>query len=169
MSSKAKTIKNLPVEDCQYIDDLAFSMGIPVPEAVTYIIKKAKEAVNNTGKQQENEVLQAKIQELEKSIVDFTEQIKVLQEENEVLKNTPPQTIEKFIDKPVEVPIQLTETQFICELPKETIVTARRLRKFIKEDGHVSKDVADENFPSELINVCLKQFIKRNYSDIVNL
>lgn len=141
-------------------------MGVPVPEAVTFIIKKAKEAVNNTGKQQENEVLQAKIAELEKSIVDLTEQKQVLQSENEVLKNKAPETIEKEVEKIVEVPIQLTGTQFICELPEETALAVRKLRKFMKEDKHVTPD---GDYRSEVVNVSVKQFIKKHYSDLVNL
>lgn len=159
------TIRNVEESDKQYLTDLAYTMNMPMAEAFAYIISKAK-AEKSPEETQKIADLQAEIENLKITISENAIVCKDLQAENEVLKNKAPETIEKEVEKIVNVPIQLTGSQFICEFTEETANAARKLRKFMREDKHVSPD---GDYPNELANVAVKQFIKRNYSDLVNL
>ncbi len=81
----------------------------------------------------------------------------------EELKAQPPVTIEKTVEKPIEVEKTLTGSQFICELEEQVSLNARKIRLFAKKDGFVTGD----NYPNELANIAVKQFINRHYSDLV--
>lgn len=162
MQTKTITIRNASIADKNYIDDLAISLNCSIPEALSYIVAKAKEKINNTPAPADDTILN----DLKAEAIKKDEIIQQLTNENEALKNKALEIkeVEKEVIK--QVPIELTGSQFICELTPEVANAARKLRKFIREDGHVSMD---GNYPNELANISVKHFIKRNYSDLVTL
>lgn len=87
--------------------------------------------------------------------------IKQAQRPRQIIMEGKTVEVEKEVIK--EVPIELTGTQFICELDQETFNKARKCRKFIKGDGKVKGD----NYPNELANLAIKDFLHEYYSHII--
>ena len=162
MQTKTITIRNASIADKNYIDDLAISLNCSIPEALSYIVAKAKEKISNTPAPADDTILN----DLKAEAIKKDELIQQLTNENEALKNKEPEIkeVEKQVIK--QVPIELTGSQFICEFTPDVANAARKLRKFIREDGHVS---IGGNYPNELANISVKHFIKRNYYDLVTL
>lgn len=84
--------------------------------------------------------------------------VKLAQRELEVVEKTIEVEKEKEVIKEVERP--LTGTQFICELPIETALRARKARSFIIKDGKVK----GENYPNELATIAINDFLNEYYS-----
>jgi len=161
-TTKTITIRHASVADKDYIDDTAITLGCSIADALSFIVAKAKAKVNDVIHPANADEANA----LREQLSAITLQLQEITKENEALKSAEPVTVEKEVEKIIEVPVKLTGAQFICDLPPQTADAARKLRKFIKQDGHVS---ATGDYANELVSVSVKHFINRNYSDLVKL
>ena len=100
-------------------------------------------------------------------ITEYEALVESLRAENNLLKNQEPQTIEKTIEKTIEVEKPLCGSQFICELEEKTAYDARKIRSFAVKDGFVEFE-SDKDYPNKLANVAVRQFINRHYADHID-
>lgn len=155
--TKSINIKNALVRDKEYLDNLALSLNLTIAEALSELVNIAKRSEKTTENHKENSEETGK---LETENQRLTIEVQRLSEENISLTNKEPQTIEKT----VEVEMKLTGSQFICDLEEKIAYNARKVRKFAIKDGLVT----GENYPNELANAAIKQFINREYIDLID-
>jgi predicted nuclease with TOPRIM domain len=164
---KTFTIKDAFIEDKQYLDEICKLHICSQAEAFAKIVAAAKTAENSKETTEELNNLKDGLQWTKDQLKIASDSITERDKQIEELKNKAPETVEitKEVIKEVEKPIELTGTQFICELEEETAVFARKVRKFALTDGHVNS-TDPHLYANQLINTALKNFLDRKYDHL---
>lgn len=176
MYEKTITIRKALTEDKNYLDYLAKEYRISAAEALSMLVKQAKNNANNEGNEEiknqlktANETAAAAI-EIAETYKQELEEIAILvkpilEDNEEATTNAIARAINAAQEatKTIEIEKPLQKNQFICELNKENFINARKIRSFAKKEGFIE----DTENPNELINIALKQFINRHFSELI--
>jgi hypothetical protein len=137
-------------------------------EAKEYFLQTAK----NLGltQQQMFSILTEVYQKFDGLEQEFNNMVNSLeQKEIELASITAELETEKANIKNVEVqveklvPVALTGTQFICELPEATAKNVRKCRPFMLKDG-----IIREGNPNEIVSVSVEYFLRHKYDHVLD-
>lgn len=151
---KTITIRNIDSEHKDYLDKLCIERGINMPDALSIVVNAAKTSGENSNQ----------IAYLEAKIKELTIQNASLLDDWKKAQNKPAETIEKQVEKIVEVEKALTGSQFICTLDEHTARNARKIRRWAVDDGNA---IATD-YPNSLVNTAVNYFIGRKYADYID-
>ena len=164
---KTFTIKDAYITDKQYLDEIAKTLKLSQSEAFALIVAKAKTSENSKESSEKLGLLEIELANTKKLLESCETALAERDKQIEELKNKPPQTveIEKEVIKEIEKPVQLTGSQFICELDEQTALFARKVRKFALQDGHVNS-TEPHLYANQLVNTAVKNFLDRKYDHL---
>lgn len=169
---KNLTIRNVPDATKEYICGYADKEGITVSEALAKIITLSKqyESWHETAELRRHEIndLHDKISNLNQQKTALEKALETEKDANKIYlenskafeqeKETQVEALQREVER-----LQLTGSQFVCELKAEIAHNARKVRKWVIKDGYVKGD----NYPNELVNVAVERFIQSKYADLV--
>jgi hypothetical protein len=109
---------------------------------------------------QKFEGLEAEFKEMADSLEKKEIELATITAELETEKNNI-----KTVDVPIEklVPVALTGTQFICELPEAIAKNLRKCRPFMLKDG-----IIKEGTPNEMCSVSIEYFLRHKYDHVLD-
>ena len=171
------TIRNVLKSDKTYLDNLANTHEINTAEAFAILVNSNKQGANVHENTEQTQQLQQEINTLTESLkTAITEKEAAQAEVLEVKKNideleNPLKELKKqceYLENDLKNKIQLTGSQFVCELEEDTAILARKFKKFIKKDDFVNPSSEGQQYANELVNVATKSFIKRHYSHLID-
>lgn len=176
METTTITIKKTLLSDKEYLHEIASIHNKPVADALSIVVEDSKQFVsaNQLFKETrlENEKLKAEILQITEQENTIIAQLQTVSEGNKKMFSDYETILEekrKLLEENEKLKseietVNLSGTQFICELEEQTAINAMKVKGAAIKEGYV----IGNDYPNELVNAATKYFLSKKFAELID-